>query len=290
MNADIDTKLNLVARKFFNNDTEVVSFYEPSAGHVIAIGAGHPTGPAMLKPSRDPEVLWGKEAMPQPLVEALARQAAGVGLEHYAVSHQANAPESLASSVVPESVVPAPANEVKPLTPGTGYCDTQWFNDFPPNMTGTQTSYCQLTNPVSFPPAASNGAVPQFVGAWNTSSNQARPYGGGCDCSCRNPVGFQEVHFNPGGINDRNEWENFGNMCPVLGSASVTVTASNENFTFGVPEDFFSWVEDTGTVTCVNGGFFATCASTNDIGNWSMIANSNVQGGFVNFISDAYGP
>src|SRR5579863_186017 len=51
-NAYADTHLHLLARAFLNSDTEVLSFYEPSPGIIIAVGAGRPIGAATVHHSK----------------------------------------------------------------------------------------------------------------------------------------------------------------------------------------------------------------------------------------------
>jgi hypothetical protein len=280
-NADMDTTWKLLARKYFNNDTEVVSFYEPTPGNVIAIGVGHPTGAATLKPSHDAVALWGAEEMPQALVDALGRKAAGVGMSEYstAIPADAPAPASLAPSVE-KTEVPAPANEVSPFL--SGYCDNQWFNDFPTNLSGPQTSYCELTGGGHQPPPAGNGAIPQWVASFSTNHNQAVPYnnGAGCSCSCRTIVGFQEVHDGTVGASATNEWENFGVVCPVQGNATIKVSASQGTTgTFSLGQNFFGWIETVGSVSC----FGPICTSTNTVNNWSMTGTAQLINGVFDF-------
>jgi hypothetical protein len=280
-NADMDTKWNLLARKFFNNDTEVVSFYEPTPGNVLAMGVGHPTGAATLKPSHDAVALWGAEEMPQALVDALARKAAGVGMSEYSTAIPANAPApaSLAPSVEKTEVL-APADEVSPFL--SGYCDNQWFRDFPVNLSGPKTSYCTLTGGGITPPPAGNGAVPQWVASFSTSSNSAAPYrSGGCSCPCRNIGGFQEVHRSTAGASATNEWENFGVVCPVQGNATIQVNASQGTTgTFSLGQNFFGWIETVGSVSCFTG---AICLSTNTVNNWSMTGTAQLINGVFDF-------
>src|SRR5580704_5882254 len=48
--AKADRDLNLLTRKFLNNDTEAVEFYEPAAGHILVSATGSPTGASVLRP------------------------------------------------------------------------------------------------------------------------------------------------------------------------------------------------------------------------------------------------
>jgi len=64
------------------------------------------------------------------------------------------------------------------------------------------------------------------------------------------------------------------------------VTASNWNQSWTVNEDNYIWIQDVGTVTC----FLTSCTSTNDIGTFDVSVNSQVSGGLINYIVDAYGP
>jgi hypothetical protein len=301
-NQDADAKLHLLARQFLNNETEVLSLYEPSPGQIIAVGAGRPNGAMQLHPSPDVVALWdglgAGESMPRALLDAIARQQAGVGIEQFR-SNPRDAPESVASfggaATAPVTNTATRATSSAAATPtapngvektqaalvGTGYCDAQWPSDFPTNMTGSKTSYCAVFNPVHF--ISADWAAE--IGASATPYNS----GAGCTCSCRTVQGFQHIHSaNSDGSNATNEWENFVSACPVQRNASVTVRASNWNQTWTVAEDNFLWLQDVGTVSCV----FTACASTNDIGSFDVSVSSQTSSGdgLINYIAEAYGP
>jgi hypothetical protein len=323
-NQSADTELHLLARKVINNETEVLSFYEPTPGHIIAVGAGRPSSVAQsplskdviaaghtsaaaagrpgavaqLRPSKDVMALWdglkSGETMPQALLDAIARQQAGVGREQFQ-SFPPNAPESLASvpslaaaepAVAPATLEPTPTGdkgiaEVKRAVVNTGYCDTQWKSDFPTNLVGPNTSVC-----------AASGDNGPYVANWTAPNTwSVAPYnsGAGCTCSCRTAVAAQRIHMANGDyLPFSNNWENFVSVCPVQYSASVSVSASNWNHTWTVSEDNYLWLEDTGTVSC----FFTTCTSTNDIGYFDVTINSQTlfNDGIVNDMWNAYGP
>src|SRR3984885_5825281 len=50
-NASLDGPLHLVARAYVNDEAEVLSLYEPYPGHIVAVGAGRPSGHSMLSPA-----------------------------------------------------------------------------------------------------------------------------------------------------------------------------------------------------------------------------------------------
>src|SRR5579862_8828210 len=48
LNNKLDKRLNLVARKYLNNETEVAEFYEPTPGRILFSSAGSPVQASVL--------------------------------------------------------------------------------------------------------------------------------------------------------------------------------------------------------------------------------------------------
>ncbi len=115
-NSQNDAGLHLVARKFLNNDSEVVSFYEPLAGHIMFFVAGSPLGGHsvlnrdLIEGKTVPE-LWNLvapgQAAPQPLAQAIAnmRNAAPVTQGPFAETAQPTSAQSPAVQLTPEMLL-----------------------------------------------------------------------------------------------------------------------------------------------------------------------------------------
>jgi hypothetical protein len=297
LNADLDMTAHLVGRARYNEDTEVLSFYEPSPGTVIVVGGGTPKDHATVQPSEDAVSLWNVvspgAAMPQTLVDALARQASGMGDKNL-VSNAPDAPESLSSASSDEAKGAAPVAEngaptgVQTVdsverTGSTsaalvgGYCDTQWTTDYPTNMASQKISVCAASGGSHF--TSNNGA---WVAPFNWS---IEPYGNTCTCSCRTVQGFQRLHVGSSWVDSGgNKFENYANGCSVVGTTQMSLTGTF-NFSVNIPENGGYWMERTGTVTCVA----TTCAKTNDVGSYHVVWTP-APGGLLNFISEFYGP
>jgi hypothetical protein len=130
-----DHDLNLITRKFLNNDTEAVEFYEPAPGHILVSATGSPTGASMVRPEmlrgKTASEVWAavapKEPMPQALVDAVTRAGAPVS------KSVARNPSAASEQPPPgQSVVgapnPKPDTIVRPED--TGYCASQFWSNF----------------------------------------------------------------------------------------------------------------------------------------------------------------
>ncbi|HLK37910.1 MAG TPA: hypothetical protein VKU41_14210 [Polyangiaceae bacterium] len=282
-NAGADDKLHLLARAFANEDTEVVSFYEPQPGNVIVVASGRPKGQAQIVPSKvaNPTDFWSSvapgQSMPQALSDALSRQASGVGSAQL-TSSPADAAPSVArlESPVPSEQAPIP----KVLK--TGYCDARWPIDFNPSkIMGCATA----TQPNEVPLGCNTNGNPFPIEYAAPVGSTAYPYGG-CSCSGRTVQGLLlRDRLNFGGLASTatNMWENFATVCPASLPADFTINATGWNQTWEVNEDNYLWVEKAGTVSC----FFDICTSTNDVPQFNISIYSY---GVINYFAEAYGP
>src|SRR5580698_9117475 len=73
--ARADVELHLVARKFLNNDTEAVEFYEPAPGHILVSATGSPTGARVVHPElfkgKAASEVWAAIAPGEPIPQSL---------------------------------------------------------------------------------------------------------------------------------------------------------------------------------------------------------------------------
>jgi hypothetical protein len=299
-NASLDGPLHLVARAYVNDEAEVLSLYEPYPGHIVAAGAGRPPGHSMLSPAglvgrgQTAENLWSAVApgqtMPDALLQAMARQAAGVGNERL-VSTPRGADESIASVdgvKAAQTVAQGPGgasltDRAVAIAHDTSWCDTVWESDFNPNAMEGSCTYGGSWAGVNYV-CESRGAGTWFAPfGW-----QAIPYNGpmGCFCSSRTVQGFRAIDVGGASTNAHNEWENFATACASNGPATLAVSGSwNASWTLGT--NSFMWIEDVGTISCVDGLGFTTCTSTNDIPTFNVQATTSYT---VSYLAEAYGP
>jgi hypothetical protein len=296
-NAANDESMHLVARAFVNDRSEVMSFYEPAPGRVLVVSAGHPKddGPSQLASlkGKSVEERWRVvapgEPIPSALVDALGRQAAGVGKTSGLVEHPASAANTEAT------FEGTPSDDLTEKRLGTGYCDTQWRRDFPSNMTGNDTSFDTLSGSCAYGKFGNTSWTAPFIpgGYPNSWCATAVPYNGGTGCSCTARPAFGGIALdvqNHTSVRLRNEWENYANICPSLYKTQVVINSTGwaGNSTWYVNEDYWQAWEETGSVSC----FFTTCTSTNDIGTFNLDAYTyqSFLPGYINQLWSFYGP
>ncbi len=135
LNAQADTQMHLVARKYLNNDTEVAMFHEPIAGHIMFSAAGSPLGPSVLSRSlvegKTASELWALVAPGEPFPATLA--AAIERSKNPAPLPQATTTSRVANEVAAGPRFGAPAPEAQAtgetLLSG-GYCVSQFWSDW----------------------------------------------------------------------------------------------------------------------------------------------------------------
>ncbi len=148
LNARADSQLNLVARKYLNNDTEVAMFHEPFAGHIMFSVAGSPLGPSALNrglvEGKTASELWALVAPGEPVPDTLAA----------AIERSKNpAPLTQASLVAnegpagPQFGAPAPEAQTtgETLLSG-GYCVSQFWSDWGNIGSGAQARNATVYN------------------------------------------------------------------------------------------------------------------------------------------------
>jgi hypothetical protein len=296
-NAAVDVNLHLLARRYVNKETEVLSLYEPRPGRILSVGAGHPNGPAMLRPSKgkDAVTIWDSlapgEEMPTALREAIERQAAGVGEADLVTVPEGTDP-AIASfgrqtPEGPTAPIPQPSG-VRPDVLFTGYCDYYWPGDFyAESVMGSETVLeANAPNPTQYPldPA---GLFAAPIGAMACPHRVNDPFL--CTCSCRLVRGFQDLHLsNIANSYSYNNFENYVNVCPPREAAIFTLNATGWSQTWKVGEDYYMWLEDVGDVTC----FSTTCTSTHDIPQFNVSISSDTiaSDGVINYLAEIYGP
>jgi hypothetical protein len=282
-NADADTNLHLLARAFVNNDTEVMSFYEPQPGIIVTVASGRPDGHTQLAPRamQSATNIWNAVApgqdVPTALLDAMKRKADGVGNAQLTFVPEDAGP-STASLFGPPPSALAPTPKVL----GTGYCDNRWTSDFNPQfLMGCFTETQPNEVPLGCNSRSSN--PPLYDAPFGST---AYPFGAGCSCSGRTVQGFRfmdEFNVQWQVSYSNNNWENFVSACPSLDYVYITVNSSNWNHTWFVNEDNYLWVEETGGVTCVVG----FCTGTSDPAQFNVSAQSF---GALNYLAEAYGP
>jgi hypothetical protein len=305
-NASLDEPLHLVARAYVNDQAEVLSLYEPYPGHIVAVGAGRPTGHALLSPAgllgsqaHTGQGIWQAVApgqpMPDALLQAMARQAAGVGNERL-VSTPNGAEESIASLEgvnATQSAQQGPGEASLTARPGaiahdTSWCDTVWESDFNPStMVGScgRGGFMGTSDPT--PDGSNYPCFDSGEGNWYMPfGTQAEPYGDPdadiCECTERTVQGYRAIDVSSAGTNANKEWENFATACASNGPATLAVSGSwNASWTLGT--NSFMWIEDVGTVTC----FTNTCINTNDVPTFNVHASTQFA---VSYLAEAYGP
>jgi hypothetical protein len=135
-NAAAERDLHLVARKYVNDETEVIEFYEPMPGRVLISAAGSPVAGSVLSAAAIKEKsaaeLWALvapgEAIPQALADAIARSqlpTAQPGSSHPATAQAASRRDAAFG---------APSSELGRVQTDTGtppgYCASQFWSDW----------------------------------------------------------------------------------------------------------------------------------------------------------------
>jgi hypothetical protein len=156
-NAKADHDANLVARKFLNNGTEVVEFYEPVPGYILFSAAGSPFGHSVLNRAeiegKTASELWALLAPGEPVPETLAHaieRSADPGLVNQGLEEVNAQPAQ-----TPEFGAPAPAVEsTGERVLSGGYCTGQFWSDWGNWGNGstyrTSTEYTFAWNGISY--------------------------------------------------------------------------------------------------------------------------------------------
>jgi hypothetical protein len=148
LNTQADSDMNLVARKYLNNGTEVAMFHEPIAGHIMFSVAGSPLGSSVLRrdliEGKTASELWALVAPGEPVSDTLAQ----------AIERSKN-PAPLSEALIVEkarpsgpqfgALAPAVQTEGETLLSG-GYCVSQFWADWGNIGNGAQNRTSSVFN------------------------------------------------------------------------------------------------------------------------------------------------
>jgi hypothetical protein len=134
-NGALDQALHLVARKYYNNDSEVLSLYEPTPGSFMVSAAGEPAGghSVLANPTSDVlSELWAQVADTRP--EPLAGSAERIGLESAESRNRTVTSAAWAELLAKKAALQTKSDVLQsnlPVVPVQfNYCNTNFLRDF----------------------------------------------------------------------------------------------------------------------------------------------------------------
>jgi hypothetical protein len=162
-NSATDQRLNLLVRKYLNDETEVVEFYEPQPGQIIISTAGSPVQHSVLPPLRGKTAaeVWTLvapgEALPESLADAILRQGQGSLLpakpQATTMRRSSSTGKELIGPAVgqaPSAPVIDPASVNQQLNKSGGYCSSQFWTDFTNWCVDTGDTYCTVSQAFNY--------------------------------------------------------------------------------------------------------------------------------------------